>query len=83
MNGPVGAWIARVYHTFAKIINEEHIWGIPTMGGTQEPFGFPTKNGQHLGCEMGTILDTLPSKVDPGLERDTHYTEDRAADFVG
>ena len=27
--------------------------GISKNAGTQQPWGFPTKNDQHLGCEMG------------------------------
>ena len=34
--------------------DSEVIWGLPKMVGLpNKPMGFPTKNDQHLGCEMG------------------------------
>ena len=31
-----------------------NVWGFPKMVGfPNKPMGFPTKNDQHLGCEMG------------------------------
>ena len=31
-----------------------YIWGFPKMvGDPNKPMGVPTKNDQHLGCEMG------------------------------
>ena len=53
MNGPVGAWIARVYHTFAKINNEEHIWGFLQWVVPKNHWVFPLKMVSTWGVKWG------------------------------